>query len=488
MNRLSQASLSAVAARGITVPRYDRSNIQLGVVHFGPGAFHRVHQAFYFDQLLATDARWGICEVALQTTNVRDALAPQDGLYSLAILDSEPSLQVIGSALKCMVARESSEQVLQRLAAPTTRLITATITEKGYCLTPAGGLDMAHADIVHDLQHPSQPHSFIGYVAEALRRRHALQLAPPNVLSCDNLADNGGRLRRAVIEYASALDKQLATWIADHVSFPNTMVDSITPATDDALRANVTAQLGVTDAWPVQRESFTQWVIEDTLRGDAPDLASVGVAITNDVGGFERAKLRLLNGAHSSLAYLGLLAGHGTVAQAMTDVTLARFVERMMIDDIQPTLTAPRGLHLDDYRASLLRRFRNPMLQHRLAQIAWDGSQKLPFRILGTVSDRLAVAAPIDRLCLALAAWLHFIRRKTLANDAITDPLATQLAAIANACSGNAAHDVQQFLAVEKVFPPALASHPALQKALIKAYQQLAGVHSPADLHSALSS
>ena len=274
-------------------------------------------------------------------------------------------------------------------------------------------------------------------------------------MSCDNLTDNGPRLRRAVVEFARKHDADLARWIEDEVPFPRTMVDSITPATDDALRDVVAERLGVVDRWPVQREAFTQWVIEDGMRGPQPDWAAIGVTITSDVAGFERAKLRLLNGAHSSLAYLGSLAGHETVAQAMRDPQLASFVRSLMVEDIAPSVVAPRGLDLPDYIESVLRRFRNPALRHLLSQIAWDGSQKLPFRFLGTVLDAIEARRPLARLCMPIAAWFHFVRRKALRGERAVDPLAEQLFEVGAACNGEAVHDVRAFLALDRVFSAA---------------------------------
>ncbi|HWW26871.1 MAG TPA: mannitol dehydrogenase family protein, partial [Caulobacter sp.] len=400
--RLNAASYTA-AAPGVALPDYDRDKITIGVVHFGPGAFHRAHQAFYFDQLLARDPRWGLCAVSLKSPGVRDALQPQDGLYTLAQLDAETTFRVVGSILEVLVAPEDPPSVFARLAAPGTRLVTLTVTEKGYCLTGDGKLDTAHPDIVHDLAHPRAPVSAVGYIVEGLRRRHQAGLPPYAVVACDNLADNGWRLKAAVVAFAECIDPALVSWIETEGRFPRTMVDSITPATDDTLRARVEAATGLTDAWPIQREAFTQWVVEDILGPGGPDLASVGVTLTDDVRGFERAKLRLLNGVHSTIAYAGLLKGHETVFEAISDPDLARIAEDLMVQDIIPTLTAPRGLDLAAYAQAILGRFRNPEIRHLLSQIAWDGSQKLPFRILGTVADALEAGRPVERLALPLA-------------------------------------------------------------------------------------
>ena len=473
MTALKQADLRALAARGVRIPAYDRDRVAVGTVHFGPGAFHRVHQACYLDDALAQDPRWGIAAVSLHSAGVRDALAPQDGLYTLAVLDEQPQTRIIGALKDMLVAPESPAAVSERLADPAVALITATVTEKGYCLASSGGLDFANTEIVHDLAQPTAPRGFIGHLYAGLARRRALGGAPPNVVSCDNLTDNGPRLRRALVEFARKQDLDVARWIEDEVPFPRTMVDSITPATDATLRDQVAARLGTVDRWPVQREAFTQWVIEDCMRGPQPDWAAIGVTITSDVAGFERAKLRLLNGAHSSLAYLGSLAGHETVAQAMRDPTLASFVRSLMIEDIAPSIVAPRGLNVAGYIESVLRRFRNPALRHLLSQIAWDGSQKLPFRIFGTVQDAIAARRPLVRLCMPIAAWFHFVRRKAQHGERVTDPLAQRLFEIGAACTGEPAHDVRAFLALERVFPAALATHAEFVTTLTGAYAQL---------------
>ena len=473
MTALQQADLSALAARGVRIPAYDRDRVTVGAVHFGPGAFHRVHQACYLDDALAQDPRWGIAAVSLHSAGVRDALAPQDGLYTLAVLDELPQTRIIGALKELLVAPESPTAVTERLADRAVMLITATVTEKGYCLGSSGGLDFANAEIAHDLAHPHAPRSLIGHLYSGLARRRALGIAPPNVVSCDNLTDNGPRLRRAVVDFARRQELDVARWIEDEVAFPRTMVDSITPATDQALRDQVAERLGTVDRWPVQREAFTQWVIEDCMRGPQPDWASIGVTITSDVAGFERAKLRLLNGAHSSLAYLGSLAGHETVAQAMRDPQLASFVRTLMTEDIAPSIVAPRGLNVSGYIESVLRRFRNPALRHLLSQIAWDGSQKLPFRIFGTIQDAIAARRPLARLCMPIAAWFHFVRCKAQQRERVTDPLAQQLLEIGATCTGDAAHDVRAFLALDRVFPAALATNAEFVATLTNAYAQL---------------
>ncbi len=426
MMRLSDATLGKVAA-GVATPSYDRAKVKAGVVHLGPGAFHRAHQAAAFDTLLAHDPRWGITGISLNSTSVADALNPQDGLYTLALLDEDVSYRVIGSIGRILTAADSAA-MLAALASTDTRIVSLTVTEKGYCLTGDGTLDMAHPGIVRDLAGDT-PTTAIGWIVAGLAERKRQGLPGITILSCDNLTSNGRKLGAAARAFAEARDIDLRRWIEDHVRFPNAMVDSITPATDDALRARVRAAVGLDDAWPIQREGFTQWVIEDDFAGDRPELDRAGVTYTTDVHGYEAAKLRLLNGPHSTLAYLGLGLGHASVAAAMADPKLAGFVEQLMREDIAPSLTPPAGLDLAAYSAAILKRFANPAIEHKLSQIGWDGSQKLPYRILDTTRDALAAGRPVDRLAVPIAAWLRFVERAAALGERITDPLADRLLA-----------------------------------------------------------
>jgi fructuronate reductase len=471
--RLSERSLPHAPPQ-VLRPNYDRTRTSIGTVHFGPGAFHRAHQAFYFDRLLERDASRAICAVSLKTSSVRDALTPQDGLYALTELDAAPTVRVIGAIREVLVAAEDPAAVSRRLVAPDTSVITITVTEKGYCLDGAGELDFDHPDIAHDLRNPEAPQSLIGWLVRGLQLRYPRGLAPYLVVSCDNLADNGLKLRRAVLAFAARRDRALAGWIEERTRFPRTMVDSITPATDAALRANVAQTLGLRDAWPVQRERFVQWVMEQTDSTTQPDWASVGITLSRDVSAHEQAKLRLLNGAHSTLAYLGLLAGLETVAQAMAEPALRAFVERLMIEDIQPTLIIPPGEELAAYRQSILQRFENPAMRHQLAQIAWDGSQKLPIRILGTIADAIRVHRSLARLALAVAAWMHFIRSRVATATPIVDPLREQLVACGRRATGDAKHDLPMFLNLPGVFPASLARNAEFVQALGGAYDLIA--------------
>jgi fructuronate reductase len=469
-------------------PGYRRAQTRIGTVHFGPGAFHRAHQAFYFDRLLEKDAARAICAVSLKTASLRDALAPQDGLYTLVELDEAPTMRIIGAMRELLVAVESPDAVASRLCNPDTSVVTMTVTEKGYCLDGAGGLDFEHPDITHDLGHPETPRSLIGWLVRGLELRRARGLTPYLVVSCDNLSGNGPTLRRAVLAFAARREAGLAAWIEETARFPRTMVDSITPATDQVLRERVAQATGLEDAWPVQRERFAQWVIEEVECAAQPDWASVDITVSRDVAAYERAKLRLLNGAHSTLAYVGLLAGLQTVAEAMAQPVLRAFVERMMIDDIEPTLTVPQPGALAAYRQSILRRFENPAMRHRLAQIAWDGSQKLPIRILGTIADALQAGRSLERLTVPIAAWMQFVRARARDGVEIVDPLAAQLAGLGRQATGNANHDLPLFFALPGVFPATLVQEPLFTRTLGQTYQALAAQGSLASVTVAAAS
>jgi fructuronate reductase len=470
LTRLSSSTLADVRPP-VRLPAYERSAVRIGVVHFGPGAFHRAHQAWYFDRMLPVRPDMAVCAVSLRTPDVRDALAPQDGLYALVEKEAQPTVQVIGSILQILVAPEDPGLVFRRLLEA--RYVTATVTEKGYCLTTAGELDLDHPDIRRDLERREQPTSLIGWIAEGLSQRMRHDLPPFTTISCDNLSDNGAKLRRAVIAFAEARgDRELARWIEAEAAFPCSMVDSITPATDDTLRRQAAEALGVEDAWPIQRERFVQWVVEDQLGSDAALFREAGVTVARAVAPFERAKLRLLNGAHSTLAYVGLGLGCETVFEAMAEPRLAGFVERMMRQDVAASLDAPE-LDVPDYIGQILARFRNPAIVHKLSQIAWDGSQKLRFRLLETASEALAAGRPVDRLAVGVAAWIRFVVRQTRADVPIVDPLADALGTLARGCSDGPG-DVDRFLALAEVFPPALAAHEGFRGAVVRAYAGLA--------------
>jgi fructuronate reductase len=428
--RLSAATLDRLPA-GIARPGYDRAAITRGVVHLGLGAFTRAHQALVFERALAAgDRRWGITGASLRSPAVRDALAPQDGLYTLVTRDGDGDRrQVIGAVQDVLVAPEDPAALVGRLAEPATHLVTLTITEKGYRLGPDGALASGEADVAADLASLDRPRTAPGFLVAALARRRVAGLAPFTAISCDNLPGNGRRLAAAIAELAAAHDPALARWIEAEAAFPETMVDRIVPATTDEDIAAFAAATGVEDSALVKAEPFLQWVVEDRFCSPRPDLAAFGVQLTDAVAPWEEAKLRLLNGAHSALAYLGALAGLTFVHEAVARPEWRRLVETLW-DESAATLSPPPGLDLSAYRAQLMARFANPALAHRLRQIAGDGSQKLPQRLLAPLRARKARGLASPALSLAVAGWMRWQGGRLDTGEAIAvdDPLAETLA------------------------------------------------------------
>jgi len=462
-DRLNEDSLADLP-EGIRRPAYDRKAVETGIVHLGVGAFHRAHQAVYTDDALGKDPRWGIVAASLRSPDTYDALAPQDGLYTLAVRSQAgEALRVIGSIQRVIVAPREVEQLLEAMSAPETRIVTLTVTEKGYCHDPAtGALNEAHPDIVHDLEFHRTPKSAPGFIVEALRRRRAAGVPPFTVLTCDNLPSNGRTVKRVLTRFAELVDPALGRFVADEVSCPSTMVDRIVPATSDQDRDRIGEALGLTDAWPVVTEPFTQWVIEDRFPQGRPAWETSGAAFVEDVEPYEHMKLRLLNGSHSTLAYLGYLAGYETVADTMADPAFVRLIQGLMDDEVTPTLHMPPGADLAAYKRALIERFRNPALKHRTWQIAMDGSQKLPQRLLGTVRDRLGDDAGIARLSLGVAAWMRYVTgidEKGAPID-VRDPMAARLREIADRAGGSPEKLAGDLFAVREIFGDDLPKDP----------------------------
>jgi fructuronate reductase len=461
MNRLHPALLDQLPPH-VARPGYDRAALQPGIVHLGIGAFMRAHLAVATEAAIVAsgDLRWGICGVSLRQPDTRDALAPQGGLYTVAVRDADAAgapreqLQVIGCIRTVLVAPEDPAAVLQAIARATTHIVSLTVTEKAYLRDPASGaLLLAHPDMAHDLVQPRAPRSAIGFIVHGLALRRAQGQGGITLMSLDNLPSNGHTLQALVLAFARALEASpatgqmagdepadsacgpptgLADWIAATCSFPNSMVDRIVPRTTDADRARVAARLGCRDAWPVMTEPFFDWAVEDCFVAGRPPWLPAHARFVPDAAPWERLKLRMVNGAHSAIAYLGAMAGWATVDVAITQPHLRDYIDALLQHEVEPTLPPLPGLDLPTYRASLLARFANPALAHQTRQIAMDGSQKLPQRLLGTVRERLAAGQPIPHLALAVAAWLHWLRGVDEVGQTyvIDDPLARQLAGL----------------------------------------------------------
>src|SRR5947209_5955635 len=461
MQRLCAATLQRLPLH-VARPRYDRAAVTPGIVHLGIGAFQRAHQAMYTEAVLnAGDLRWGIVGASLRSPAVRDALTPQDGLYTLAVRGAEAErLQVIGAIRNVLVAPEDPQALLTALADPAVKIVTLTVTEKGYCYDPAtAALDEKHPDIVHDLAESAKPHTGPGFLVEALRRRRAAKVSTFTVLCCDNLPHNGRTVAAIVTRFAALRDPELAGYIRNEVAFPATMVDRITPATTPGDRAAISAHLDLDDAAPVITEPFSQWVIEDRFPEGRPDWSLAGAEFVTDVAPYENMKLRLLNGSHSTLAYLGYLAGYETVADTMNDANYRRLAAGVM-DDAATTLKMPPGADVAAYKHALLERYANPALKHRTWQICMDGSQKLPQRLLGSIRDRLAMGAPIDRLAMGVAGWMRYVTgidEHSKPSD-VRDPLSARLRAIADEAGLVAERLAPALLEIREVFVAELAA------------------------------
>ncbi len=476
MNRLSQRYLQDTTSNGNT-PAYDRERVKIGIVHLGIGAFHRAHMAAYVDQCLADDPRWGICGVSLRSSATRDALAPQNGLYTLGVRSGEGmSARIVGAVKEVLVASEDARALMVRLQNPDTRVVSLTVTEKGYCHDPATGrLNLSHPDIVHDLQKDTVPRTAIGWLAHGLLARKAADVAPFTVLSCDNLPSNGRLLRQVLLDYLAHKAPDSVAWATENLACPSTMVDRIVPATTDEDRAQISAHMGLEDAWPVVTEPFTQFVVEDHFPLGRPAWQPHGVTMTADAKPFETMKLRMLNGSHSTLAYLGVLAGDETVSDTMADPAFRALINTLMDEEIAPTLAMPDGVDLLAYREQLLARFANTALRHKTSQIAMDGSQKLPQRLLGTISDLLLTGQSFDRLALGVAGWMRYAMGRDEAGNAIAvlDPMADQLARAVRASDGSAASLVDEYLKITAIFDELLPADHSFRKAVTQALNYL---------------
>jgi fructuronate reductase len=466
--------------------------LRTGIVHLGLGAFARAHQALYTEDLLAIEpGDWGMTGVSLQRPDQRDRLMPQNGLYTALQRDrTGVSARIVGCLNSVFVAPEDPVAVVEAMADPSIRIVSLTVTEKGYCIDPATGrLQQHHPDIQHDLEHPGEPRTAVGFILAGLERRRDAGMAPFTVLCCDNLPSNGHLLQSLVSDFAALRDCGLATWVERYASFPSTMVDRIVPATTPEDLAEATRLTGFTDAATVVHEPFRQWVIEDQFVDNTrPCWERVGAELVSDVAPYEHMKLRLLNGAHSALAYLGYLAGHQTVADVVADPVFESYVQGLW-QEIIPVIPPPRGTDLTTYTKILLQRFGNPAIRHRTWQIAMDGSQKLPQRLLATARERLSRDLPLPMISLAVAAWLRYVggvdeQRRDID---VRDPLSSHLRTIL-ARAGDAPRDrVCAILEVEAIFGSELPRDRRFVEALIEAYGLLltrGARHAAAELNS----
>ena len=418
MTTLGAASLGALDP-AVAVPGYDRSAVSSAIVHFGVGGFHRAHEAMYLDRILgAGSTEWGICGVGIMPFDLamRDALTAQDGLYTLVTTapDGTTLACVVGSIVEYLYAPDDPEAVLAKLADPGTRIVSLTITEGGYGVDDATGEfrptdATTTADLVAGGVPGHTPASVLGYLTEALRRRRAAGILPFTVMSCDNIQGNGHVARTALLGFAGRVDPELGSWIADNVSFPNSMVDRITPVTTDQTRDDVRAAFGIEDCWPVHSESYEQWVLEDAFTLGRPPLEEVGVQLVPDVLPYELMKLRLLNASHQAMSYLGILSGAEYVHEVCTDPLFVGFLQDYMHLEAIPTLRPVPGIDLDAYCDQLIARFGSEAIRDTLARQIVDGSDRIPKFLLPVVREQLAAGGDISRAALVLAAWSLFL-------------------------------------------------------------------------------
>jgi fructuronate reductase len=463
VNRLSRKTLGSLPGNVVT-PAYSPGEHDPGIVHIGLGAFHRAHQAVYTDTALASGGGdWRIIGSSLRSRTLLDQLAAQDNLYTVVARDADhEECRVINAISDLIYAPDKSDTLLRAMADSRIKIVTLTVTEKGYCYDPGRqGLDQSNELVQSDLQNPESPRSAPGYLVAGLRHRMRQDAGPVTVLNCDNLPDNGSITRNVVAEMAEAVDPELATWIEHNVTFPSSVVDRIVPATTENGREHVAELLGVSDRCPVLTESFSQWVIEDDFAAGRPAWEDGGAIFVSSVAPFERMKLRLLNGSHSTMAYLGSVAGIRYIHEVIAETPLRTLVRTLMDREVTPTLSVS-DFDLDSYKNQLVHRFANASLNDETRRIAMDGSQKLPQRLLDPIRERLTADQPIDCLLLSVAAWMRYVGGPDESGTPIDvdDPMAEKLDSIRRR-HGNSPPDLAKALiSIRPIFGDDLPDEP----------------------------
>ena len=486
---LNQANLSKLRA-DIVVPAYDRSVLPQHTVHMGVGGFHRAHQAVYLDDLMHFPEveRWGECGLGVLTSDarMRDALEPQNCLYTLIERRADTqAARVIGSLVDYVYAPAERETAIEKIADPACRILSLTITEGGYFIDEAtGAFNETHPDIQHDLTHLEAPVSSLGLIALALDRRRQRRLPPLTVMSCDNLQGNGDVIKRVLEAFTDLFNPALRRWLTDTVAFPNSMVDRITPATTAADIALVSESFGIADAWPVVTEPFRQWVIEDHFATGRPPWERVGAEIVTDVAPYEIMKMRLLNGSHLAMAYLGAVAGFTYVHEIMQDPLFLAFIRDFM-EEVTPVVPLIAGTSIPDYKSTLIARFSNPTINDQVTRICSEGSAKMPKWVLPSIAELRDRRAPTPLLSLVIASWIHYLGRVQDERGKpmqIIDARATELTAI---CKGTAT-DPRPMLAVESIFGDVLPADPAFVAEVEEALRALSQKGASATIRSYL--
>lgn len=414
--KLNQQNLNRLAAE-VQLPAYRLSDTRQGIAHIGVGGFHRAHQAYYTDALMNSGEAldWAICGVGLRAEDrrARDDLKEQDYLFTLFELgDSDDTeVRVIGAIRDMLLAEDGAQALIDKLADPQIRIVSLTITEGGYCIDDSNGEFMAHLpQIQHDLAHPEAPKTVFGFLCASLEKRRAAGISAFTVMSCDNLPHNGAVTRKALLAFATLRNSDLCSWIDANVSFPNAMVDRITPMTSTAHRLQLADKHGVDDAWPVVCEPFVQWVLEDKFVNGRPAWEKVGVQFTDDVSPYEEMKIKLLNGSHLALTYLGFLKGYRFVHETMNDPLFVRYMRAYMDLDVTPQLAPVPGIDLSDYKDTLVARFSNQAIADQLERVCSDGSSKFPKFTIPTINRLIADGRETRRAALVVAAWALYLK------------------------------------------------------------------------------
>jgi mannitol 2-dehydrogenase len=484
---LTQAALPQIAGR-VAVPGYDRRSVRPGMVHIGVGGFHRAHQAVYLDDLMGRGRGldWGVAGVGLLPGDaaMRDVMAAQDCLYTVVAKapDGTWTPRVVGSMVEYLFGPDRPAAVVERMAAPETRIVSLTVTEGGYNIDQRTGEFLADAPAVRAELRPGAPlRTVYGCLCAALQLRRDRGMAPFAVVSCDNIQDNGAVARQAVTSYAALRDPGLADWIDAEVRFPSSMVDRITPMTTDADRADVSARYGVEDAWPVVTEAFTQWVLTDDFPLGRPEWEAVGVQMVADVAPYELMKLRLLNASHQGIAYLAHLAGFQFVHEAAAAPDMARFLARYMDQEAAPTLLPVPGIDLTAYRRELLARFANPEIRDQVARLAQDGSDRVPKFLVPVVLRQLELGGDVRRSAGICAAWARYCEGTDEQGCAIRIQDNNREQVMATAARQN--EDPLAFLRQETFFGH-LASRPEFTEPYLAALRSLHTVGATATLRA----
>ncbi|WP_019010894.1 mannitol dehydrogenase family protein [Deinococcus aquatilis] len=437
MVKLNRSALDTLSSN-VLVPSYDPSTLHSSIVHFGVGGFHRSHEAMYLDRLLNAggNTEWAICGVGVlpQDARMQAVFAAQDNLYTLITVSPEgqSEARVIGAINSFLFAPENPEAVLEKLSDPATKIVSLTVTEGGYSVNNVTGkFEASSPAIQHDLGAGATPITVFGFVTEGLRRRRERGIAPFTVMSCDNMQGNGDVAQHAFTAFARLKDAELGEWVAQHVAFPNSMVDRITPMTSEQTRQELAADYGVEDEWPVLAETFAQWVLEDKFTLGRPPLESVGVHLVSDVEPYELMKLRLLNASHQAMSHLGLLAGYTYAHEVLQHPLFVDFLLGYMADEATPTLHDVPGIDLAAYRQQLIDRFASPAIQDTLARLVAEGSERIPKFLLPVIREQLNTGGQIERSALVVAAWSLYIEAAHSGRFPLLDPRAERLTAAA---------------------------------------------------------